>query len=96
MLKRGPSQSLLEWCQSITSGYRGVKVTNFSTSWRNGLAFCAILHHFHPDKMAIVAISFCNPVFPNNIRRLMASRRWESLGCWSRQTWSFCPCLTGS
>uniref|UniRef100_A0A3B3D7K7 EH domain binding protein 1 like 1 n=1 Tax=Oryzias melastigma TaxID=30732 RepID=A0A3B3D7K7_ORYME len=45
------SQSLLQWCQSVTSGYRGVKVTNFSTSWRNGLAFCAILHHFHPDKM---------------------------------------------
>ncbi|XP_050934545.1 titin homolog isoform X36 [Lates calcarifer] len=45
------SQSLLQWCQDITSGYRGVKVTNFSTSWRNGLAFCAILHHFHPDKI---------------------------------------------
>ncbi|RVE64051.1 hypothetical protein OJAV_G00142490 [Oryzias javanicus] len=45
------SQSLLQWCQSVTSGYRGVKVTNFSTSWRNGLAFCAILHHFHPDKI---------------------------------------------
>ncbi|XP_054873463.1 EH domain-binding protein 1-like protein 1 isoform X5 [Amphiprion ocellaris] len=45
------SQSLLHWCQNITSGYQGVKVTNFSTSWRNGLAFCAILHHFHPDKI---------------------------------------------
>ncbi|XP_042355862.1 EH domain-binding protein 1-like protein 1 isoform X2 [Plectropomus leopardus] len=45
------SQSLLQWCQEITSGYQGVKVTNFSTSWRNGLAFCAILHHFHPDKI---------------------------------------------
>nr|XP_033497149.1 EH domain-binding protein 1 isoform X9 [Epinephelus lanceolatus] len=45
------SQSLLQWCQEITSGYRGIKVTNFSTSWRNGLAFCAILHHFHPDKI---------------------------------------------
>ncbi|XP_051793265.1 EH domain-binding protein 1-like protein 1 isoform X2 [Acanthochromis polyacanthus] len=45
------SQSLLQWCQNITSGYQGVKVTNFSTSWRNGLAFCAILHHFHPDKI---------------------------------------------
>ncbi|CAJ1063582.1 LOW QUALITY PROTEIN: actin cytoskeleton-regulatory complex protein PAN1-like [Xyrichtys novacula] len=45
------SQSLLQWCQEITGGYRGVKVTNFSTSWRNGLAFCAILHHFHPDKI---------------------------------------------
>ncbi|XP_071316256.1 EH domain-binding protein 1-like protein 1 isoform X11 [Trachinotus anak] len=45
------SQSLLQWCQDITSGYQGVKVTNFSTSWRNGLAFCAILHHFHSDKI---------------------------------------------
>ncbi|XP_074529063.1 EH domain-binding protein 1-like protein 1 isoform X2 [Halichoeres trimaculatus] len=45
------SQSLLQWCQDITKGYQGVKVTNFSTSWRNGLAFCAILHHFHPDKI---------------------------------------------
>ncbi|XP_038159005.1 EH domain-binding protein 1 isoform X9 [Cyprinodon tularosa] len=45
------SQSLLQWCQSITNKYQGVKVTNFSTSWRNGLAFCAILHHFHPDKI---------------------------------------------
>ncbi|XP_069574898.1 titin homolog isoform X1 [Brachyistius frenatus] len=45
------SQSLLQWCQNITNGCQGVKVTNFSTSWRNGLAFCAILHHFHPDKV---------------------------------------------
>ncbi|XP_026184659.1 uncharacterized protein ehbp1l1a isoform X3 [Mastacembelus armatus] len=45
------SQSLLEWCQEVTQGHKGVKITNFSTSWRNGLAFCAILHHFHPEKI---------------------------------------------
>uniref|UniRef100_A0A9J7Y793 EH domain binding protein 1 like 1 n=1 Tax=Cyprinus carpio carpio TaxID=630221 RepID=A0A9J7Y793_CYPCA len=45
------SQSLLEWCQKVTQGYKGVRISNFSTSWRNGLAFCAILHHFHPDKV---------------------------------------------
>ncbi|KAM4714927.1 EH domain-binding protein 1 isoform 4-T4 [Anableps anableps] len=45
------SQSLLEWCQDVTQGHKGVKITNFSTSWRNGLAFCAILHHFHPGKI---------------------------------------------
>ncbi|XP_047660738.1 EH domain-binding protein 1-like protein 1 isoform X13 [Tachysurus fulvidraco] len=50
------SQSLLQWCQDVTQGYRGVKVTNFSTSWRNGLAFCAILHHFHPDKIDFDAL----------------------------------------
>ncbi|XP_043953810.1 EH domain-binding protein 1-like protein 1 isoform X11 [Gambusia affinis] len=45
------SRSLLEWCQDVTQGHKGVKITNFSTSWRNGLAFCAILHHFHPGKI---------------------------------------------
>ncbi|XP_076580751.1 EH domain-binding protein 1 isoform X11 [Chaetodon auriga] len=45
------SQSLLEWCQEVTQGHKGMKITNFSTSWRNGLAFCAILHHFHPEKI---------------------------------------------
>ncbi|CAF91157.1 unnamed protein product, partial [Tetraodon nigroviridis] len=45
------SQSLLEWCQEVTQGHKGVKITNFSTSWRNGLAFCAIFHRFHPDKI---------------------------------------------
>ncbi|XP_037403122.1 EH domain-binding protein 1-like protein 1 isoform X14 [Pygocentrus nattereri] len=50
------SQSLLQWCQEITKNYKGVKVTNFNTSWRNGLAFCAILHHFHPDKIEFDAL----------------------------------------
>lgn len=45
------SLSLLEWCQEVTQGHKGVRITNFSTSWRNGLAFCAILHHFYPEKM---------------------------------------------
>uniref|UniRef100_UPI00358E466D EH domain-binding protein 1 isoform X2 n=1 Tax=Myxine glutinosa TaxID=7769 RepID=UPI00358E466D len=43
------SQSLLAWCQDVTKAYSGVHITNFTTSWRNGMAFCAILHHSRPD-----------------------------------------------
>nr|XP_057923829.1 EH domain-binding protein 1-like protein 1 isoform X17 [Doryrhamphus excisus] len=45
------SQSLLKWCEEVTQGHKGLRITNFSTSWRNGLAFCAILNHFHPEKI---------------------------------------------
>ncbi|XP_045710848.1 EH domain-binding protein 1-like protein 1 isoform X5 [Phyllostomus hastatus] len=54
------SQSLLEWCQEVTAGYRGVRVTNFTTSWRNGLAFCAILHRFYPDKIDYASLNPLN------------------------------------
>ncbi|XP_038250144.1 EH domain-binding protein 1 isoform X13 [Dermochelys coriacea] len=47
--KPNASQSLLVWCKEVTKNYRGVKITNFTTSWRNGLSFCAILHNFRPD-----------------------------------------------
>ncbi|XP_025024358.1 EH domain-binding protein 1-like protein 1 isoform X1 [Python bivittatus] len=50
------SHCLLQWCQEVTAGYRGVRVTNFTTSWRNGLAFCAILHRFHPEKINYEAL----------------------------------------
>ncbi|XP_052422516.1 microtubule-associated protein 1B isoform X2 [Carassius gibelio] len=57
------SQSLLEWCKEITKNYKGVKITNFSTSWRNGLAFCAILHYFHPKIIDFDALE------PHNIKQ---------------------------
>nr|XP_020823816.1 EH domain-binding protein 1-like protein 1 isoform X8 [Phascolarctos cinereus] len=62
MAQVSSSQSLLEWCQEVTESYPGVRVTNFTTSWRNGLAFCAILHYFHPDKIDFAALD------PQNIK----------------------------
>ncbi|XP_070313738.1 EH domain-binding protein 1-like protein 1 isoform X3 [Odocoileus virginianus] len=70
------SQSLLEWCQEVTAGYRGVRITNFTTSWRNGLAFCAILHRFYPDKIDFASLDPLN-IKQNNKQHI--STRWFSL-----------------
>uniref|UniRef100_A0A8C5EXQ7 F-actin monooxygenase n=1 Tax=Gouania willdenowi TaxID=441366 RepID=A0A8C5EXQ7_GOUWI len=40
---------LLTWCQKQTVGYRGVEVINLTSSWRNGLALCALIHHQKPE-----------------------------------------------
>ncbi|XP_068170291.1 F-actin-monooxygenase mical2b-like isoform X2 [Antennarius striatus] len=40
---------LLTWCQKQTRGYRGVNVTNLTSSWKNGLALCALIHRQRAD-----------------------------------------------
>ncbi|XP_052009484.1 EH domain-binding protein 1 isoform X2 [Xyrauchen texanus] len=55
--RQNASQSLLAWCREVTKNYRGVKITNFTTSWRNGLAFCALLHNFRPNLIDYKALN---------------------------------------
>nr|CAD7425626.1 unnamed protein product [Timema monikensis] len=45
----GVKDKLLYWSQSKTKEYKNIQIENFSTSWSNGLAFCALIHHFCPD-----------------------------------------------
>ncbi|XP_030623947.1 smoothelin [Chanos chanos] len=42
-------QMLLDWCRAKTEPYEGVNIQNFSSSWADGLAFCALVHRFFPE-----------------------------------------------
>ncbi|KAM9332978.1 uncharacterized protein KZ484_018097 isoform 2-T2 [Pholidichthys leucotaenia] len=44
----GIKQILLEWCRSKTIGYQNIDIQNFSSSWCDGMAFCALVHSFFP------------------------------------------------
>uniref|UniRef100_A0A8C1JHJ0 Microtubule actin crosslinking factor 1 n=1 Tax=Cyprinus carpio TaxID=7962 RepID=A0A8C1JHJ0_CYPCA len=50
-------EKLLLWSQQATEGYRGLRCTNFSSSWSDGRLFNALLHRYRPDliDMEVVA-----------------------------------------
>uniref|UniRef100_M3ZJT8 Smoothelin, like n=1 Tax=Xiphophorus maculatus TaxID=8083 RepID=M3ZJT8_XIPMA len=53
-------QILLEWCRSKTVGYQNIDIQNFSSSWSDGMAFCALVHSFFPTEFDYNALSPAN------------------------------------
>lgn len=67
---------LLTWCQKQTEGYRNVSVTDLTTSWKSGLALCAIIHHFRPDLIDFDALNEEDVVKNNQLAFDVAEREF--------------------
>ncbi|DAZ99518.1 TPA: hypothetical protein N0F65_005390 [Lagenidium giganteum] len=42
---------LLLWVNRSLADYKSVEVKNFSSSWSDGMAFCALIHRFYPNSI---------------------------------------------
>lgn len=49
--------ALLSWCQRQVALYSKIKVENMTSSWKDGLALCAILHRYRPDLVDLDELS---------------------------------------
>ncbi|XP_070240037.1 F-actin-monooxygenase MICAL2 isoform X5 [Bos mutus] len=67
---------LLTWCQQQTEGYQHVNVTDLTTSWRSGLALCAIIHRFRPDLINFDSLNEDHAVENNQLAFDVAEREF--------------------
>ncbi|XP_043758800.1 F-actin-monooxygenase MICAL2 isoform X1 [Cervus elaphus] len=67
---------LLTWCQQQTEGYQHVNVTDLTTSWRSGLALCAIIHRFRPDLINFDSLNEDDTVENNQLAFDVAEREF--------------------
>jgi len=76
-VERRGVRALQIWCRRVTSSYDSVNILDMSSSWRDGLAFCAIIHHFRPTLIDFTSLSAENILHNNSLAFTVAE---EELG----------------
>eukprot|EP00092_Neocalanus_flemingeri_P016268 GFUD01017613.1.p1 GENE.GFUD01017613.1~~GFUD01017613.1.p1 ORF type:complete len:204 (+),score=79.11 GFUD01017613.1:206-817(+) len=74
--KRGV-KALQIWCRRVTNSYENVNILDMDSSWRDGLAFCALIHHFRPSLLDYDILSQENILENNSLAYKVAE---EELG----------------
>ncbi|CAG9585386.1 unnamed protein product [Danaus chrysippus] len=59
------TKALELWCKRLIKDCPEIQIDNMTTSWRNGMAFCALVHHFRPDLIDISSLKPEN-IYENN------------------------------
>ncbi|GFU40804.1 MICAL-like protein 2 [Nephila pilipes] len=72
---KGLIKGLENWAKRVTTGYKDVNVQNMSSSFRDGLAFCAIIHHYRPDLISFESLNRNNILENNSLAFSVAEKQ---------------------
>lgn len=65
VIQRRGLRALQIWCARACANYDNVQITDMTSSFKNGLAFCAIIHHYRPDLIDYASLKAEN-ILENN------------------------------
>uniref|UniRef100_A0A8B9I9K2 Actinin alpha 2 n=1 Tax=Anser brachyrhynchus TaxID=132585 RepID=A0A8B9I9K2_9AVES len=70
-------EGLLLWCQRKTAPYRNVNIQNFHLSWKDGLAFSALIHRHRPDLLDYDKLDEDDPIGNINLAMEIAEKHLD-------------------